>query len=546
MLGEVTSMKTTIGKLLEDKAKEHPDKEAIIFEGERMTYKELDEKAERLAHFLMKRGVERGDKVAIWLPNLPEWIVAWFAIPKIGAVVVPTDPWLKSGEIEYMFGDSDTKAVITTDKAGKYNFIEVLEEVKPELDKLETIVLLDGDSDKIDTLSYDNAIEQGDGWDKNEDYLERKKGTDYDDVTFILYTSGTTGKPKGVQLTHYQIIKNAHDQGEILHTSKDDKLVIPVPFSHCFGNVMSITLMVVFGGTMIPLMDFDPDEALKLVEEEKATMIHGVPTMFIRELEVYRDKDYNTDSLRTGIMAGSSCPVETMKSVINELGCNVSITYGLTEASPGVTMTRFDDSVEDRVETVGRVMPDQEIKVVDDSGKEVPPGETGELLVKGYNVMEGYYNRPKATEETIEDGWLHTGDLAEMDERGYVKIVGRKKDMVIVGGLNVYPREIEEYLIEHPEIQEVAVVGVPDEEMGEVVAAAVVPTKDGEITDQDVVDFLYGKVASAKVPRYVAVDINLPVSGRGKIQKFKLRENLEQKVKNGELEKIVPTEVKKG
>lgn len=539
-------MKTTIGKLLEDKAKEHPDKEAIIFEGQRITYKELDEKAERLAHFLMKRGVERGDKVSIWLPNLPEWIVAWFAVPKIGAVVVPTDPWLKSGEIEYMFNDSDTKAVITTDKAGKYNFLDVLEEVKPKLDKLETIVLLDGESEEIDTLSYDDAIEQGEGWEENEDYLERKKGTDYDDVTFILYTSGTTGKPKGVQLTHQQIIKNAHDQGEILHTSEDDKLVIPVPFSHCFGNVMSITLMVVFGGTMIPLMDFHPEEALKLVENEEATMIHGVPTMFIRELEVYRNKDYNTDSLKTGIMAGSSCPVETMKSVINELGCNVSITYGLTEASPGVTMTRFDDSVEDRVETVGRVMPDQEIKVVDDSGKEVPPGETGELLVKGYNVMEGYYDRPDATEETIEDGWLHTGDLAEMDERGYVKIVGRKKDMVIVGGLNVYPREIEEYLIEHPEIQEVAVVGVPDEELGEVVAAAVVPTNDGDITDQEVVDFLYGKVASAKVPRYVAVDINLPVSGRGKIQKFKLRDNLENKVKNGELQKIVPSKVKKG
>ncbi len=539
-------MKTTIGKLLEDKAKEHPDKEAIIFEGQRITYKELDEKAERLAHFLTKRGVERGDKVSIWLPNIPEWIVAWFAIPKIGAVVVPTDPWLKSGEIEYMFNDSDTKAVITTDKAGKYNFLDVLEEVKPKLDKLETIVLLDGESDKIDTLSYDDAIEQGEGWEENEDYLERKKGTDYDDVTFILYTSGTTGKPKGVQLTHYQIIKNAHDQGAILHTSEDDKLVIPVPFSHCFGNVMSITLMVSFGGTMIPLMDFHPEEALKLVENEEATMIHGVPTMFIRELEVYREKDYNTDSLRTGIMAGSSCPVETMKSVINELGCNVSITYGLTEASPGVTMTRFDDSVEDRVETVGRVMPDQEIKVVDDSGKEVPPGETGELLVKGYNVMEGYYNRPDATEQTIEDGWLHTGDLAEMDERGYVKIVGRKKDMVIVGGLNVYPREIEEYLIENPEIQEVAVVGVPDDELGEVVAAAVVPTNDGDITDQEVVDFLYGKVASAKVPRYVAVDVNLPVSGRGKIQKFKLRESLEEKVKNGELQKIVPSKVKKG
>ncbi len=546
MYGEVTSMKTTIGKLLEDKAKEFPDKEAIIFEDQRITYKELDEKAERLAYFLMKRGVERGDKVSIWLPNLPEWIVAWFAIPKIGAVVVPTDPWLKSGEIEYMFNDSDTKAVITTAEAGKYNFLDVLEEVKPSLDKLETIVLLDGESDKIDTLSYDDAIEQGEGWEKDDKYIHRKNETHYDDVTFILYTSGTTGKPKGVQLTHYQIIKNAHDQGKILHTSKDDKLVIPVPFSHCFGNVMSITLMVSFGGTMIPLVDFHPEEALKLVEKEKATMIHGVPTMFIRELEVYRNKDYNTDSLRTGIMAGSSCPVETMKSVINELGCNVSITYGLTEASPGVTMTRFDDSVEDRVETVGRVMPDQEIKVVDDKGNEVPPGETGELLVKGYNVMEGYYNRPDATKETIEEGWLHTGDLAEMDERGYVKIVGRKKDMVIVGGLNVYPREIEEYLIENPEIQEVAVVGVPDDELGEVVAAAVVPTDGADITKQDVVDFLYGKVASAKVPRYVAIDVNLPVSGRGKIQKYKLRENLEQKVESSELQKIIPSKVKKG
>jgi len=537
-------MRTTIGRLLEDKAEEYPDKEAIVFQDRRITYKELNEQAERLAHFLKKRGIGKGDKVAIWLPNLPEWVVAWFAIPKLGAVVVPTDPWLKSGEIEYMFGDSDTKAVITSEKAGKYNFLDILEQVAPKLDELDTIVLLEGESDQMPTVNYDDALEEGMGWKDDEEYLANKETLEPDDVTFILYTSGTTGRPKGVQLTHYQIVKNAHDQGEILHTSDEDKLVIPVPFSHCFGNVMSITLTVVFGGTMLPLLEFHPKKALELVEEEKATMIHGVPTMFIRELELSKEGEYDTSSLRTGIMAGSSCPVETMKSVINDLGCNVSITYGLTEASPGVTMTRFDDSIEDRVQTVGRVMPDQEIKVVDDSGEEVEPGETGELLVKGYNVMVGYYKEPKQTEETIENGWLHTGDLAEMDERGYVKIVGRKKDMVIVGGVNVYPREIEEYLIENPEIQEVAVVGVPDEDLGEVVAAAVVPTENADLTPQDVVDFLYGRVASSKVPRYVSVGMSLPVSGRGKVQKFKLRDNLEEMVNERNLEKIVPTKVK--
>lgn len=537
-------MKTTIGQLLEDKAEEYPDKDAIVFQGERITYKELNEEAEKLAHFLKKRGIEEGDKVAIWLPNLPEWIVAWFAIPKIDAIVVPTDPWYKGGEIEYMFDDSDTKAVITTERHRKYHFLDILEEVKPELDRLETVILLEGESEEIPTVNYKDALEEGKGWMDDEDFIEMESRTEPGDVTFILYTSGTTGKPKGVMLSHHQIIKNAHDQGEILHASSDDKLVIPVPFSHCFGNVMSITLMVVFGGTMIPLTEFDPHEALRLVEREEATILHGVPTMFNRELEAFKDGDYDTSSLRTGIMAGSSCPVETMKSVINDLGCNVSITYGLTEASPGVTMTRFDDSVKDRVETVGKVMPDQEIKVVDDSGEEVPPNETGELLVKGYNVMKGYYNKPEATDDTIEDGWLHTGDLAEMDERGYVKIVGRKKDMVIVGGLNVYPREIEEYLIEHDRIMEVAVVGVPDSDLGEVVAAAVVPTVDSDLSPQEVVDFLYGRVASAKVPRYVAVDIELPVSGRGKVQKYKLRDILADKVEKGELEKIVPTEAK--
>ncbi len=537
-------MKTTIGQLLEERAEEYPDTDAIVFQGRRISYSELNEEAERLAYFLKKRGIGKGDKVAIWLTNHPEWIVAWFAIPKIGAVVVPTDPWYKSSEIEYMFDDSDTKAVITSETAGKYRFKEILEDVKPSLDKLHTIVMLEGGSDKLPVVSYKNAIQEGKGWEKDQEYLDLKKGSHPDDVTFILYTSGTTGKPKGVMLTHHQIIKNAADIGEILKTSHEDKLVIPVPFSHCFGNVLSITLMVYYGGTMIPMDNFHPEAALKIIEEEKATMVHGVPTMFIRELETYKKGDFDLSKLRTGIMAGSTCPVETMQSVINDMGCNVSIVYGLTEASPGVTMTRFDDSVEDRVETVGRVLPDQEVTVVDDDGNEVAPNETGELLVKGYNVMVGYYKKPEATADAIEDGGLHTGDLAEMDERGYVKIVGRKKDMVIVGGFNVYPREIEEYLIEHPDIREVAVVGVPDKDLGEVVAAAVVPFEGTDITAQDVVDSLYGKVTSAKVPRYVEITDDIPHSGRGKIQKFKLRDIMAEKIEEGELPKMMPTKVK--
>lgn len=536
-------MKTTIGSLLEEKAKAYPEKEAIIFKDERWTYSQLNEEAERLAYFLKQRGIKKGDKVALWLTNVPEWVVAWFAIPKLGAVVVPTDPWYKSSEIEYMFSDSDTKAVITTDTAGRYKFLEILEEVGPSLEKLHTTILVNGEGK--DTISYKDAVEQGKGWEKDQEYLDMKKEVDPDDVTFILYTSGTTGKPKGVMLTHHQIVKNAYDVGDMLHTEEDDKLIIPVPFSHCFGNTLSITLIVNFGGTMIPMEEFHPKRALELVENEGATMLHGVPTMFIRELEMMKKEGYDTSTLRTGIMAGSTCPVETMQSVINDMGCNLAIVYGLTEASPAVTMTSFDDSVEDRVETVGRVLPDQDIKVIDDNGKDVPAGDTGELMVKGYNVMVGYYKRPDATEETIEDGWLHTGDLAEMDNRGYVKIVGRKKDMVIVGGFNVYPREMEEYLIEHPSIREVAVVGVPDKDLGEVVAASVILFEGEDMTAQDVVDSLYGKVASAKVPRYVDITDELPHSGRGKVQKFKLREEIVEKIDKGELEKMVPSKVKK-
>ncbi len=537
-------MKTTLGRLLEEKAKEYPDKDAVVFQGRRISYSELNEEADKLAYFLKKKGIGKGDKVAIWLTNLPEWVVAWFAIPKIGAVVVPTDPWYKSSEIEYMFNDSDAKAVITTDTAGKYRFKDILEEVGPKLEKLTTVVMLKGESESLPVVTYKEAMEEGRGWEQDGEYLAMKEDTDPDDVTFILYTSGTTGKPKGVMLTHHQITKNARDIGDILKTTPEDKLLIPVPFSHCFGNTLSITLMVDFGGTMLPMEVFRPKAALNLVEKEGITMIHGVPTMFIRELELLKKVEYDTSTLRTGIMAGSTCPVETMQSVINDMGCNVSIVYGLTEASPGVTMTRFDDTVEDRVETVGRVLPDQEVKIVDENGEEVAPNETGELLVKGYNVMVGYYKNPEATAETVENGWLHTGDLAEMDERGYVKIVGRKKDMVIVGGFNVYPREIEEYLIEHPDIREVAVVGVPDKDLGEVIAAAVVPFEKSELTPQNVVDSLYGKVASAKVPRYVDITDDIPHSGRGKIQKFKLRDIMAEKVEKDELEKMMPTKVK--
>ncbi len=536
----------TFRQMLERITKEHPENPAILFDGKEITYSELFEMANRLAYGLYKLGVRKGDKVSLWMQNLPEWVVAWWGVPMLGAVLVPVDHWYKTVEAEHIIGHSDSKVVLTYRTMGKWRFVDMLKEIRPKLDKLEHVVVAGSEDEakELDGMTFEELLEMGKGWEKDEEFLRAVNSVDPDDVCLILYTSGTTGVPKGVMLGQYQIIKNAYDQGENMKVTDRDKLVVPVPFSHCFGCVMSITLMACFGGAIAPLLVFNERDALETVQRYGCTMIHGTPTMFVRELRLFRKEKFDTSTLRTGIMAGAPCPEDLMRAVINEMGANLCITYGLTEASPGITMTSLDDSIEDRVKTVGKPLPDIEVKIVDDRGKELPPGEVGEIICRGYNVMKGYYKMPEKTAETIRNGWLYTGDLGMMDERGYITFKGRKKELVIVGGFNVYPIEIESFIRQFEKVQEVAVVGVPDGDLGEVVAAAVIPKDGVKLDPQEIVDFCYGKIASAKVPRYVYVTDRLPVSGRGKVQKFKLVEELKRLIEEGKLKKIVPSSLK--
>ena len=361
-----------------------------------------------------------------------------------------------------------------------------------------------------------------------EELEERQDSLDADDVINMQYTSGTTGFPKGVQLTHANIIKNAFYIGECMELGPEDRVCIPVPFFHCFGCVLGTLNTVTHEGTMVPVEQFDPEEVLKAVHEDRCTALLGVPTMFIAELGHENYGEYDTSSLRTGIMAGSPCPEEVMKQVVNDMGAEeITIAYGQTESSPVITQTRTDDPIKRRVSTVGRKLPDVEVRIVDlDTGEEVGPGEQGELCTRGYHVMKGYYKMEDRTREVIdEDDWLHTGDLAVMDEDGYVKITGRSKDMIVRGGENIYPREIEEFLYTHPDISDVQVYGVPDERYGEQVAAAVVNKKGSTLTEDDVKEYCRENIARFKVPRYVDFVEEYPMTASGKIQKYKLRES---------------------
>lgn len=535
----------TLGETLDRAAISFPNKEVICFLSEveeRISYVELNERVNRLAGGLIKLGIKADDKVAVWMPNRPEWIVSLFAVARIGAVFVPMDTWYKSSEAEYILNHSDSVAVITSKKFGKSNYLNTLRKIKPKLPKLNDIIVIGEDGE--DTLTYQSVLEMGDDWRENQEYTDRRFENDLDNVVFIVYTSGTTGKPKGAMLSHMNIVANAKDAASIMHISHRDRFLVPVPFSHLFGCVLGLALTVVHGASIVVTETFEPEDVLKIIEKEKITVCHGVPTMFIRELEVLKIRKYNTDSLRTGIIAGAPCPVDTMQGIMNIMKCNVCIGYGLTECSL-VTMTRFNDTIQQRIESVGRPLPNVEVKIVDKKRKPVKMGETGELACKGYNVMKGYYKMPEQTAETIDkEGWLYTGDLAIVDEYNYYKIVGRKKDMVIVGGFNVYPRELEEYLITDSKIQQVAVLGVPDHDLGELIAAVIIPEPRVKITNQEIVDLCYGKMASAKVPRYVFIEKELPVSSRGKVQKYLLRKELAGRIEKEKIKKIVPSEVK--
>jgi fatty-acyl-CoA synthase len=532
----------TVGGLLDLVAGRRPDDDALVYADRdlRYTYREFKEVVERCARSLMALGIEKGDHVAVWGQNVPEWVTLQFATGKAGAVLVTINPAYKSHELKYVLEQSDSAALFLTEGVRDVDFLQILQGAVPELAQaeggglsseelpfLKSVVLMGGDPPEgLPVMGFDEFLERASEV-SPEELEERQDSLDADEVINMQYTSGTTGFPKGVQLTHTNIVKNAFYIGECMELGPEDRVCIPVPFFHCFGCVLGTLNTVTHEGTMVPVESFDAEKVLQAVHQERCTALLGVPTMFIAELEHPDFEQYDTSNLRTGIMAGSTCPMEVMKQVVDVMGASeITIAYGQTESSPVITQTRTDDPLELRVSSVGRKLPDVEVRIVSvETGEDCEPGEQGELWTRGYHVMRGYYKMDDKTREVIDDeGWLHTGDLAVMDEDGYVKITGRAKDMIIRGGENVYPREIEEFLYTHPEVSDVQVYGVPDERYGEQVAAAVKKKPDADLTEEDVKEYCRENIAYYKVPEYVDFVDDYPMTASGKIQKYRLRE----------------------
>ncbi len=512
----------TIGANLERTVGRFSDAEAVVsrHQGIRLTYAELNEQADRLARALMAIGLEPGDRLGIWSPNCVEWVVLQFATAKAGVILVNINPAYRTSELEYALRQSGCRVLVAASEFKGSDYAAMVEEVRGSLPALERTVLL-GTSGWDELLAEAGGVSEG-------DLQERAAALQFDDPINIQYTSGTTGFPKGATLSHHNILNNGFFIGEFCGYSEVDRVCIPVPFYHCFGMVLGTLACTTHGACIVlPEAAFEPRSVLEAVEAEGCTSLYGVPTMFIAELEHPDFGSFDYSTLRTGIMAGSPCPVEVMRKVIERMHMNeVTICYGMTETSPVSTQTAADDPLERRVSTVGRVHPHVEIKIVDPvSGEVVPRGDPGELLTRGYSVMLGYWNDPERTAEAIDSArWMHTGDLATMDDEGYVNIVGRSKDMIIRGGENVYPREVEEFLYTHPDVSDVAVIGVPDERLGEEVMAWVQLRSGAACSADDLKEFCRGKIAHYKVPRYVKLVDEFPMTITGKVQKFKMRE----------------------
>ncbi len=545
----------TIGQCLDRVAQTYPDNELLVSipQDLRFTYREFVQVVNRAAKAFLNLGIRRGDRVAIWSINNYEWVVTQLATARIGAVLVNVNPAYRTHELEYVLRESRARALILIDSFKSSNYIDMLGEVCPEVAESEAghieswrfphlrSVIFIGREQHPGMFTTRSFAELGDELD--DVALERaEQDLDLDDVINIQYTSGTTGFPKGVLLTHNNILNNAFSVAEVLGLKPEDRVCVPVPFYHCFGMVISNLGAITHGATIvIPSTSFEPEATLKAVQEEKVTVLHGVPTMFIAQLEHPKFDDYDLSSLRTGIMAGAPCPIEVMHKVVDRMHMkDVLIAYGQTEASPATTMTRIEDELEIRVSTVGKVMPHQELKIIDPStGKTVKRGEIGEICFRGYMVMAGYDNNPEATAEAVDKrAWLHSGDLGTMDEDGYVKITGRIKNMVIRGGENLYPREIEEFLHTLDFVSDAQVLGVPDERLGEELLACVQlhgPRAANPPTPQEFYGLCKGKIAHFKIPRYWRVVEEWPMTVTGKVQKFKLRELAERELADGTL-----------
>ncbi len=512
----------TIGENLEHTTARFPDRDALIVrdQGIRCTYSEFDEATDRLAKAFLQLGVELGDRVGIWSPNCAEWVAVQYATAKIGAILVNVNPAYRTSELEYVLNQSGCRFLISAPSYLTSDYRAMIDAVSGSTPELERTIFLD-------SPEWNELFDAGDAV-PDETLWQRESLLDADQPINIQYTSGTTGFPKGATLSHRNILNNGYFCGERLGYTEEDRVCIPVPFYHCFGMVIGNLACTTHGAAMVvPSPGFEAGAVLEAVEAEQCTSLYGVPTMFIATLEHEDLEKRDVSSLRTGVMAGAPCPIEVMKHVITDLNmAEVTIAYGMTEVSPVATQTLRDDTIERRVSTVGVAHPHVEIQIVDtDTGEVAPVGTSGEFCTRGYSVMQGYWNEPERTTESIDnDGWLHSGDLAVMDEAGYVKIVGRLKDMIIRGGENVYPREIEEFLYTHPDVVDAQVIGVPDERFGEEIMAWVQKREDSDLSEAELVDFCKGTIAHFKVPRYVRFTDEYPMTVTGKIQKFKLRE----------------------
>jgi fatty-acyl-CoA synthase len=536
----------TIGDFFDEIARQHAQRDALIVRHQaiRWSYAELAEKSDQLACGLIAHGFEKGDRIGIWAQNCSEWVLMQLSTAKAGVILVNINPAYRAYELEYALNLVGCKGLVLASSFKTSNYIDILTQVAPELSHcaplhLKSVRLPElshvfrlGEEVTTGMANFSDLMDAGS--EKEGKLLATLRPTlQFDDAINIQFTSGTTGSPKGATLTHHNILNNGFYIGEAMHLTEADRLCIPVPLYHCFGMVLGNLACMTHGSTMVyPEAGFDPLRVLEAVSEEKCTGLHGVPTMFIAILDHPDFGQFDLSSLRTGIMAGSPCPTEVMKRVVDKMHMSeVTIAYGMTETSPVSFQSSASDPVERRVSTVGRIHPHVEVKIVDPEGRIVPRGEKGELLTRGYPVMLGYWGDPQRTAETIDAArWMHTGDLATIDAEGYCNIVGRSKDMVIRGGENIYPREVEEFLYRHPKIQDVQCVGVPDTRFGEELCACIVLRPGQTLSDEDIKAFCQGQIAHYKIPRYVRFVDGFPMTITGKVQKYLLRESVSREL----------------